>query len=74
MRITNTSKVRQRIEGYGYVEPGETITVSEEAGLQLRKSPDFKEERAKKKNEDVKNQDKNKGLMNQTPTDKATKE
>lgn len=47
MKITNTSAVRRRIEGVGYVEPGETITVSETIGLQLRKSRDFREERPK---------------------------
>jgi len=48
MRITNTGTVRRRVEGFGYVAPGETITVPETVGLQLRKSKAFREERPKR--------------------------
>lgn len=35
MQIRNMTKVRQHIEGIGYVEPGMTVTVSDGVGCQL---------------------------------------
>jgi hypothetical protein len=49
MKITNTSAVRRRVEGVGYVNPGETVTVPEAVGLELRKLREFREERPRAK-------------------------
>lgn len=35
MRIINTGKARKRIEGFGYIMPGETKDVPDEIGRQL---------------------------------------
>lgn len=38
MKVKNISQVQQRVEGFGYVDPGEVITVPEEAGRSLTKA------------------------------------
>ena len=46
MKIQNTGKVRLRVEGYGYVEPGGELTVPEAVGRELIKGSNFKTARA----------------------------
>lgn len=44
MKIIYTGSVRIRVEGYGYVMPGRSITVPEDTGRQLcREGSDFRE-------------------------------
>jgi len=44
MKIINTGSVRIRVEGYGYVNPGQSITVPEDTGRQLcTEGSDFRE-------------------------------
>ncbi|MBA7544244.1 hypothetical protein ES705_36596 [subsurface metagenome] len=35
MKICNKGTVRERIEGYGYIKPGETKTVPDDVGRQI---------------------------------------
>ena len=35
MKIKNTGKTQQRVEGFGNVDPGEELTVPESVGLSL---------------------------------------
>ena len=49
MNIRNTSKVRLKIEGFGYVDPGDEITVPDVVGKELTTGSNFKAVRTEKK-------------------------